>query len=155
MDTLLYGTVFVSQSTHLCSQTLFRMCTCISPCTSLSIVMWNHRCPLCGAVYVSQSPHFCICTCIYVHLVLHVCSTPYAQLHGNMGFSVWHCVYCSHPTSVPTPCLECVYALVHVLMWSWVQNAAPPLCVVIWQDGFPCVTQWVCSSSILLVPHLV
>ena len=30
---LLYGTVFVSHPTHLCSHTLFRMFACISPCT--------------------------------------------------------------------------------------------------------------------------
>ena len=28
----LYGSVFVSQSSHFCSQSLFRMCTCISTC---------------------------------------------------------------------------------------------------------------------------
>ena len=38
----LYGSVFVSQSPHFCSHTLFRMCTCISTC-----------------IYVHMSPHDC------------------------------------------------------------------------------------------------
>ena len=59
--------------------------------------------PLCGIVCLSQSPYFwthtsvrictCISTWIYVHLTPHVCSTPYAQFDGNMGTSVWLCVF--------------------------------------------------------------
>ena len=41
-----------------------------------------------------------------------------------MGVSVWYCVCCSHLISVPTPCLECVHALVHVFMPTWVLNYA-------------------------------
>ena len=93
---LLYGTVFVSQSPHFCSHTLFRTCTFISTCTcvhptphvssnTLWIVTWKH-----GfwyvALCVSQSPclwshtliKVCICisTCIHVHLTCHICFIP-------------------------------------------------------------------------------
>ena len=112
MDTwlLLYRTVFVCQSTHLCSHTLFRMWECISPCTYvhptlhvysnlLWIVTWKCGCPICHCVCVSQSHclwshtlvrmYTCITTWFYVELTTHVCSTPYAKLYGNVGDTVW------------------------------------------------------------------
>ena len=49
---------------------------------------------------------------IYVHMTPHVCSTPFAYLHANMGAHVCHCVHPSHPDSIPTPWLESVSALV-------------------------------------------
>ena len=35
------------------------------------------------------------------------------------------CLCPSHLISVPTPCLECVHASLHVLMSTWVPNSAP------------------------------
>ena len=60
----LYGSVFVSQSPHFCSHTLFRMCTCISTCIyvhltpmlakppmDIYMAMWV---PMCGTVCPSH-----------------------------------------------------------------------------------------------------
>ena len=86
------GSVFVSQSPHFCSYTLFRMCSCISTHTYVNLSFkscfipfaqfagtWV---PLCGIVCLSLSPYCwshtlvtvstCIITCIYVHLTSHV-----------------------------------------------------------------------------------
>ena len=85
---LLYGTVFVSQSTHLCSQTLFRMCTCISPCTSLSIVMWNHRCPF---VVLCMCPNHLIFASVHVFMsTLFSMSAP-PPMHSYMETWVSQC----------------------------------------------------------------
>ena len=93
----LYGSVFVSQVSHFCSHTLFRMCTCISTCIYVHLMpmsgpaamhsLMETWVPLYGSVFVSQVSHFCshtlfrMCTCIsigiYVHLTPHISSTPY------------------------------------------------------------------------------
>ena len=94
----LYGTVYVSQSPHFCSHTLFRMCSCISTCIyvhptpyvsstfyallhgTLDFAVWQ-----CAYMCVSQAPYnwsytlikmcTCISTWIHVHLTYHVCFT--------------------------------------------------------------------------------
>ena len=93
----LYGSVFVSQSSHFCCHTLFRMCTCISTWIYVFLPMSGpppmnllHMClPCleCVPVHEFITPHFCchtlfrMCTCIstwiYVYLTPHVWSTPY------------------------------------------------------------------------------
>ena len=98
-------TVCVSQSPFLCSQTLIKMCTCISACIHVHLTynvcfiplnsymeIWV---PLCGSVDVSQWPHFyshtlvrmctCISTCIHVHLTPHVCATHQSQVGAPIG----------------------------------------------------------------------
>ena len=94
----LYGSVFVSQSSHFCWHTLFRMCTWISTWiyVYLTPYVWSTPMdsymeswvPLCVTACVSQSPYVCcytlfrMCTCIstwiYVHLAAYVWSTTYA-----------------------------------------------------------------------------
>ena len=60
---LLYGTVYVSQSPHFCSNTLFRMCTCIS--------MW---------IYVYLTANVC---CTPMHSLMET----WASLSGIMFLS--------------------------------------------------------------------
>ena len=109
----LYFSVFVSQSSHFCSHTLFRMYICIAYVFMsiwLPILAWaplhgyiETWVPLCNTVCVCvyHSLHFwyhtlfrmctCISTCTYVYLTPHVCFITLAYLYGNMGSSVWHC----------------------------------------------------------------
>ena len=47
------------------------------------------------------------------------------------------CLCPSHLISVPTPCLECVYASVHVLMSTWVPNSSPPPLHSYMETGVP------------------
>ena len=94
----LYGSIFVSQSSHFWSDTLFRMCTCIS--TWIYVYLTPHVSPppmdsymeswvpLCVTASLAQSLYFCsytlfrMCICIntwiYVHLAAYVWSSPYA-----------------------------------------------------------------------------
>ena len=92
----LYGSVFVSQSSHFCCHTLFRMCTCITtwilclPYTPqlvhpLWIVTWKVGCP-------------CVSLCL-------------CPIHPGCG---------------PTPCLECGHASVHEFMSTWLLMSGPP-----------------------------
>ena len=94
----LYGSVFVSQSSHFCCHTLIRMYTCNSTWiyVYLTLHVWSTPMDsymeswvtLCVTACVFQSPYFCcytlfrLCTCIstwiYVHLTVYVWSTPYA-----------------------------------------------------------------------------
>ena len=91
--------VCVPVTSCFCSHTLFRMCTCISTCiyvhltahicsTLLCIVWWKSVCP-CMAVCLCPSHLISVPTpClehvhasvhkIYVHLTVHVWSTPFA-----------------------------------------------------------------------------
>ena len=78
----LYGSVFLSQSSHFCCHTLFRMCTCISTWIYVYLT-WNSTSgqppmdsymeiwvPLCVTLSMSHSPWlwshtlFRMCTCI-------------------------------------------------------------------------------------------
>ena len=136
----LYGSVFVSQVSHFCSHTLFRMCTCISTyimstllpilAQCLWIVTLKVGCP-CVSLCVSQSPCLwsgtlfrmctCISTCNYVHLTAQVWSRSYAYFDGNLGAPEWQCV-CIPGISYPFPHL--VY---NVYMHQYM-NLCPPDC---------------------------
>ena len=91
----LYGSVFVSQSSHFCCHILFIMCSCIST--------WIY-------VYLTLNG--------LVHLLwivtLRVWS-PCVSLH----------VCPIHPGCGPTPCLECVHASVHEFMSTWLLMSGP------------------------------
>ena len=92
----LYGSVFVSQSSHFCCHTLFRMCTCIST--------W---------IYVYLTPHvwstpLWIVTWKVGCLCVSLCLCPI------------------HPCCGPTACLECVHASVHEFMSTWLLMSGPP-----------------------------
>ena len=39
---------------------------------------------------------------------------------------MWHCVFCSHPTSVPRHWLECVHTSVYVLFSAWFPMCGSP-----------------------------
>ena len=94
----LSGSVCMSQSPCFWSHTFVRIYTCISTWiyvhltahvySTLMYSLVETGVPLCGIVCLSQSPCFwshtlfrrctCISTWIYVHLTVHVCSTPFA-----------------------------------------------------------------------------
>ena len=87
---------------HSYTQTLLFMCVSLR----VSLILVPH---LGKNAYMHQYMYLCPSNS-------HVCFTPLAYLHGNMGSSMWHCVCSSHSTSVLTPSLECVYVLVHAFM---------------------------------------
>ena len=93
---LLYGTVYMSQSPHFSSNTLFRMHTFISTCS-----------------YVHTGSKF-LCTLLCI----------VTWKHGFP--CVKHCVCSSQSTSVPIPCLECAHASVHVFVLTWLPILAKP-----------------------------
>ena len=81
----LYGSVFVSQSSHFCCHTLFRMCTCIS--TSIYVHLTPQVCctpyayfhgalgaPMCLCVHVP------VASCLFPHLVQNVYMHQYMYL---------------------------------------------------------------------------
>ena len=169
----LYGTVYVFQSPHICSHTLFRMCSCISICIHVHLTVpmvaqppmhcyMQTWIPLCGSVCVSQSlDHWshtlfrmctCISTCIHVHLTYHVCFT-----FLNSDMETWVPLYgsvCVLQSACfgPTPWLKCVHASVHVLCEPEFRILIHLLCIVIWKYGLPGVAQCVCSSQSTFVP---
>ena len=61
-----------------------------------------------------------MCTCtntwIYVHFTFHVRSTPFENVHGNMGTPLWHCEFVTLTIFHQSSWLECVHASVHVFM---------------------------------------
>ena len=90
-----------------------------------------------------------------VHVILstwlHVCSNPYAYLHGNMGSSMWHCVcvlqsshFWSH-TLVRMCICTCTY--VHLTP----NITSNPFCIVTWKHGCPCVALCLCSNHLISV----
>ena len=83
------GIVSLSQSHFFWSQTLVRMCTCISTC-----------------IYVHLTPHF-ILTPLCIITWKDVCPC------------IAQCEYFSKATSGPTLWLECVHASGHVFMSTW------------------------------------
>ena len=132
----LYSSVFLSQSPHFCSYTLFRMCTCIyvplppmlaQPPVDSCMETWSA--PMLWCVCVCMAPCLCchtffrMCTIsskwIYVHLTTHVSSIPYAQFYGILCAPMCHCVCPSHPACGPLSCLECVHGWVHEFMSTW------------------------------------
>ena len=54
------------------------------------------------------------------------------------------CLCPSHLISVATPCLECVHASVHEFMSTLHPMPGPPLWIVTWKVGCPCVSLHVC-----------
>ena len=91
----LYGSVFVSQSPHFCSHTLFRTCTCIS--TWIYVHLTVHVCslPLCIVSWKLGCPYLSLCLCPI------------------------------HPACVPTPCLKCVHASLHEFMSTLLPMTIP------------------------------
>ena len=113
--------------------------------------------PGCGTVCMFQPVHFwshtlfrigtCISACIYVHPNAHVTLTPNGIVTWETGcLCVAMCVYSSHPASGHTPCLECVHASIHEFMPTWLSMSAPPLIIVWWKPGCPCVGLWFCLN---------
>ena len=56
------------------------------------------------------------------------------------------CLYPRYLISVPTPCLECVHASVHVFMSTLLPILAQCLWIVTLKVGCPCVSLCVCPS---------
>ena len=85
--------------------------------------------PLCGTVCVFQSlllsPH--LLQNVYIHQYMYLCPPDCPCQLLPLCIVIWKhgflcealCVCCSHPTSGPTPWLECVYASVHAFMSTW------------------------------------
>ena len=95
----------------------------------------------------------CISTCTYVYLTPHICFTPLAYLHGNMGSSVWHCV-CVPVTLLLTLvrmhiCIStCIYVHLNPSITS------NPYAQLHGNMGVP-VQHCVCIPvTLILVPHL-
>ena len=61
------------------------------------------------------------------------------------------CLCPSHLISVATPCSECVHASVHEFMSTLHPMSGPPLWIVTWKVGCPCVSLHVCPSHLILV----
>ena len=121
--------------------------------------------PQCGGVCVYQSHHFwstpwlecvhVISTCIYVHLTPNVC---FKSLM-NSYMETWvpcmaQCLFSSHLTSGPIPCLECVHASVYVYMSTWLPMCSSNLlCIVTCKPGLLLYgTVYVCPSQPISVP---
>ena len=60
------------------------------------------------------------------------------------------CLCPSHLISVATPCLECVHASVHEFMSTLHPMSGPPLWIVTWKVGCPCVSLHVCVPVTLV-----
>ena len=173
----LYGTVYVSQSPHFSSHTLFRMCSCISTC------IYVHPTP-----HVSSIPYAllhgnldfpvwqCVCVCpshpttgptpwlkcvhasvhVYMSTWLSMCASPFVHSYMETWVplcgSVCVCVCCSKLACGPTPWLKCVHASLHVFMSTEFRILVHPLCIVIWKHGFLGVARCVCSSQYTFGP---
>ena len=129
-----------------------------SPHLHTCLETWVPQCgTVCVPVTLLQFTDLCVCisTCIYVHL-LSMSSLPTCIVTWKDGFlCVALCVCCSHPSSGPTPWLECVYALVHVYIYIYpsdFQYHLKPLCIVTWKHGCPCVALCLCTSHLISVP---
>ena len=119
---------------------------------------------MCDYVYISVTlilaPH--LGKNVYMHQYIYLClpHSPcllhpisiFAWKHGFLCVAL--CVCSSHSTSVPTPCLECVYPSVHVFLSTWLSMSAPPPMHSYMQTWISqCGT--VCVAVIpLLFPHL-
>ena len=138
-------TVFVSQSSCLCFDTLFRMCTCIStwiyvhPYSPWSapfpvcIVWWKPVCAyVSSSLFVSQSPHACgptilfrmsscISTCIYVQPYCpQVCFTPICIVSWSLSVPLYViCVLCP----------SCLMVLFPHLVWNVYMHQYMYLCL--------------------------
>ena len=83
---------------------------CVIVCISVTLILVPH---LGKNVYMHQSMYLCL---PHSPCLLH----PISIFTWKCGFlCVALCVCSSHFTYVPTPCLECVYASVHVCMSTW------------------------------------
>ena len=90
--------------------------------------------PLCGRIFVSHSPHYVASTCMEcVHASVHVLmwtwvlNSAQSPMHSDMETWVSVCgtVYVAVISFLfPHLVLECVHALVHVFMPTWVLNYA-------------------------------
>ena len=118
----LCDSVCVSQSPCFWSQTLVRMCTCISTWIYVHLTTHVYSTPLC----IVGWKHGCPCVAL--------------------------CVCHNHPTSGHTSCLECVHPSVHVFMSTWLPMSALPLCIVWWKPGCPCMTVCLYPSHFISVP---
>ena len=106
------------------------LCPPDCPCLlhPLCIVWWKAGCPRMSVCLCPKSAKFCSNTLLrMLHVsVLDFMSTWLSMsvpppMYSYMETWVSKCgtVCCRHPTSVPTPWLECVYASVHVCMSTW------------------------------------
>ena len=99
----------VSQSPCLCSDTLFRMCTCISTWIYVHLTACHLVHPLCILWCQVGCPCMAVCLCP------------------------------SHIISVPTPCLECVPAISTWIYVHLTDNVTwcTPLCIVVMETWVP------------------
>ena len=160
---IICGTLCVFKSLYFCPYTLFRMCTCIS--TSIYVHLTYHVCSTHYTLLhgnMGSSLRHCVCCshstsvptpqleCVYasVHVFLSTWLQMSLEISMHSYVETWVtmyglCLFPGHLISVPIPCLECVYASVHLLMSVWVLNSAPSLhrCMETWVHM--CVTVWV------------
>ena len=141
------------------------LCLPYTPCLvhPLWIVTWKVGCPCVSLCLLFLSPwlwshtlfRMCtyISTWIYVNLAAYAWSTPICIVWWKPGCPCMAVCLCpSHLISVPTPCLECVHASVHEFMSTLHPMSGPPLWIVTWKVGCPCVSLHVCPSHLNFVP---
>ena len=128
MDTWvpLYGSVFVSQSSHFCCHTLFLECVHASVHEFMSTLH-----PMSGPPPMDS----------YTESWVPLCVTLSMSIHPGCG---------------PTPCLEYFHASVHEFMSTWLLMCGPPPMYSLMETWGAPVWQCVCVPIIFfLFPHLV
>ena len=113
-------------------------CSPDSPCElhALSIITWNHGCPFVAWCMCPSStllvPH--LVWKMYMHQYIYAYSSESRNVFHPLCIVIWKhgcscmalCLCPSNLISVPTYCLECVHASVHVFMSTWLPMLAKP-----------------------------
>ena len=169
----LCSTVCVYQALHIWYHTLVRMCTCISTCTyvyltphvcitALAYLYGNMGSSVWHCEYVAVIPPLVphLGYYVYMHQCMYLCQPDSPCLlqplwvvtykHGFLCVAL--CVCCSHPTSGPTPWLECVYRYVHAFMLKWIPMSPQIPMHSLMETWVPCIAQCMFSSHLISVP---
>ena len=134
-------------------------CLCLvqPPC----IIWWKSWHP-CMAVCLCPSYLISVATpCLEcVHGSVHEFMSTLHPMSGPPPMDSYMEIWCTcvslhvcpiHPGCGPTPCLECVNASVHEFMSTLHPKFGPPLWIVTWKVGCPCVSLHVCRSPFIFV----
>ena len=139
------------------------LCLPYTPCLvhHLWIVTWKvgwlcvslHLCPS-HLIFVATPCLECVHASVYEFMSTWLLMCGPHPMHSFM--EPWHpcmavCLCPNHVISVATPCLECVHASVHDFMSTLHPMSGPPLWIVTWKVGCPCVSLHVCPSHLIFV----
>ena len=117
------------------------------PCVSLCLCPIHHGCgptPCLDCVHASVHEFTSTWLLMSGPPPMHSLMHTWVSLYGSVFVS-------SHLISVATPCLECVHASVHEFMSTFHPMSCPPLWIVTWKVGCPCVSLHVCPSHLIFV----